>query len=420
MLGEKIRAARLEQKLTQEQLAGRDFAKSYISELERGVRTPRLTTLKILARRLNRPISYFLDGVPEDGEPEAFLTIGLAHLHADSVHEAKSALERGLDLSTQHGDEALQARFELALAMVDRELGHLAQAGRRVERSIRALSRMEDWPFLARAHACLGRIRLDAGDATAARWAFEVALRIAHDHAHDPALVADLNLSLGEAHRRLGQSEESHQALRQALEVAEPFRDQYRVGARYLELASDAAEHGRFDAATEQAGRALAVYDSIAHKRRLAEIHHRLGEADIVEGRWEEAQDHYRWSIALHGAVANCRGVAQTMGCLVEAMLERVPPEAARAVGETALALLTDDDDLSERPYMLRLRGTICRLLGRAAESRAALEESLRLFGEMQRPQEVRLVRQELALLAIEAEDHAEARRHLKLLRDQA
>ena len=64
-LGQKIRAARLEQRLTQEQLGARDFTKSYVSELERGNRTPRITTLKILARRLNRPLSYFLDGVTE-------------------------------------------------------------------------------------------------------------------------------------------------------------------------------------------------------------------------------------------------------------------------------------------------------------------------------------------------------------------
>ena len=39
------------------------LTKSYVSELERGTRTPRVTTLRVLARRLNRPLSYFLDGV---------------------------------------------------------------------------------------------------------------------------------------------------------------------------------------------------------------------------------------------------------------------------------------------------------------------------------------------------------------------
>ncbi len=417
-LGEKIRAARLEQKLTQARLAGKDFTKSYISELERGSRTPRLTTLKILARRLNRPLSYFLAGVPGDREPEAFLTIGLAHLRAEAFREAQSALERGLELATQQGDEVLQARLEVALAMVDRQLGYIPQAWRRIDRSLRVLSRTPDASILASAQACLGRIRLDAGDTVSAVWTFEAALRLVQQHRHDPALLADLHLCLAEAHRRLGQTEEAHIELRRALEVAEPFRDQYRVGARYLELASAAAEHGRFDEAAEQAGRALAMYDSIALKRRLAEIHGRLGEAELQGGRWEEAQEHYRWSVALHGAVANWHGAAQILGCLVEAMLARASPEAARVVGESALHLLTDNGDRREQAHVLRVRGAICRLVGRAAEARTALEESLRLFAELRRPHDVGLVRQELALLAIEVQDLVEAERQVKLLRE--
>ncbi len=418
MLGEKIRAARLEQKLTQQQLAGRDFTKSYISELERGVRTPRLTTLKILARRLELPLSHFLSGVTEDGEPEAFLTIGLAHLHARLLQEAKASLEQGLEMATQHADETLQARLELGLAMVDLECGRLPQAAKRLQRAIPVFSRTEDWACLARGHACLGRIRLDAGDAAAAR-AVEAALRIALEHTHDPALLADLNLLLAEALRRLGLSAESHDALRRALAAAGPLADPGRVGEHYLELASAAAVRGRFDAAAKDAGRALAIYDLVAHKRRLAEIHHRLGEVDLAEGRWEEARAHYRWSVAFHGASADSRGVAQTLACLSEAMLQYESPEAVRAVGEMALALLSDGSDERERPHVLRTRGTLCRLLGRAEDARTALEESLRLFEAMGRHRDARLVRQELTLLAFEAQDLAEARRHFKILHDE-
>jgi transcriptional regulator with XRE-family HTH domain len=418
MLGEKIRAARLEQKLTQEQLAGRDFTKSYISELERGVRTPRLTTLKILARRLGRPLSYFLAGAAEDGESEAFLAVGLAQLHAGRLDGARASLDRGLEIATQHGDEGLQARLELGLAMVELELGRLPQAAKRTERALPVLSRAEDWWFLARGHACLGRIRLDGGDPASARWAFEAALRIVLQHADDAGLAADLHLFLAEVFRRLGRKAESEQALRCALSAAEPFADRFRVGEHYLRLALQGAAQGRFDAAANDAGRALAIYDSVARQRRLAEIHYRLGNFELADGRWEEAQAHYRWSVAFHGASANCCGVAHTLGCLVEAMLERSSPEGARAVAETALALLSDAGGEHERPHVLRIRGTLYRLLGRPLESRAALEESLRLFEVMGRVHDARVVHQELALLALETQDIAEARRHLMVLQD--
>jgi len=41
-----------------------DATKSYISEVERGRRMPRLITLKVLARRLGMPLAHFRDGVP--------------------------------------------------------------------------------------------------------------------------------------------------------------------------------------------------------------------------------------------------------------------------------------------------------------------------------------------------------------------
>src|SRR5215471_11976425 len=117
-LGEKIRKARLERRLTQEQLAGSEFTKSYVSELERGRRHPRLSTLKMLARRLDLPISYFREGIPEDREGEALLQLGLARLRGDAPERALEPLGRAAELATQQSDEFLLARVELTLAMV--------------------------------------------------------------------------------------------------------------------------------------------------------------------------------------------------------------------------------------------------------------------------------------------------------------
>jgi tetratricopeptide (TPR) repeat protein len=418
-LGAKIRAARLSQRLTQEQLAGRDFTKSYISQLERGARAPRLITLRILARRLSRPLSHFLGGVPEEREAEAYLTIGTAYVHAEAFGDAQLSLEQALEVATQQGDEVLQARIELAMAELDRRLGRIPRAGRRVERSLRALTRLGDAALLARAQALRGRVKLDAGDAASALWAFEAGLGLAK-HLPHPFLLADLYAYLGVAYRRLGRAQESQEAFRRALESAEPLRNLRRVGAWHLAAATGAARYGRFEEAAEEAGKALALYAALEHRRGLAEIHERLGEADLLVDRWEEAHEHYLWSATLHGATGNFAEAAQALGSLVEAMVERTSPEGVRAMGDVALTLLPNDGDPAQRAHVLRVRGSICRLLGRADEARAALEESLRLLEELRRTDDARLVRQELALLAIEAQDVAGARRHLKLLWDEA
>ncbi|MFS8664353.1 MAG: helix-turn-helix transcriptional regulator [Limnochordales bacterium] len=70
-LGERIRRTRVELGLSGSKLA-RMIGKSqpYISDLERGQRTPSLRTLQALADALGKPITYFLSGQePEEGGP---------------------------------------------------------------------------------------------------------------------------------------------------------------------------------------------------------------------------------------------------------------------------------------------------------------------------------------------------------------
>jgi len=67
-LGRRLRQARLELGLSGTELARRiGKSQPYISDLERGQRTPSLSTLAALAQALGRPLSYFL-GADEEGE----------------------------------------------------------------------------------------------------------------------------------------------------------------------------------------------------------------------------------------------------------------------------------------------------------------------------------------------------------------
>ncbi len=418
-LGQKIRIARLEQRLTQEQLAGSDLTKSYISEVERGRRIPRLLTLKALARRLGRPLAHFRDGVPEDREAEAYLRLGVARLGAASAGSAIAPLERALDLAVQQGDEVLQARVELALAMVEEALGLLPRAQRRLDRCLGVLGRAGDQASLAAAHCCLGQIRLRSGDPASALWAFQTGLELAERLPEDPALRSRLHFEIGIAHRALGHLQAARASFGAALDALAPLRDHHRAASRHLHLAEAAVEGGRYEHGCEHAGNALAIHEAVAQTRRAAEIHDCLGGLDGEEGRWEEAACHYRWSVVLHGAAANLPGSAQALAALAEVLLDRASPEAARAMCETALALLGGDPGGDERADALRILGTIHRMAGRRAEAKAALEESLDLMSRSNRKADARRVRQELIVLALEAGDIEEARRDLSLLQER-
>lgn len=60
-LGEKLLAARQEAGLSQRQLCGNVITRNMLSQIEHGTAKPSMDTLRYLAQRLGKPMSYFLD-----------------------------------------------------------------------------------------------------------------------------------------------------------------------------------------------------------------------------------------------------------------------------------------------------------------------------------------------------------------------
>lgn len=60
-LGEKLRQARQEAGLSQRQLCGEDITRNMLSQIENGSAKPSMKTLQVLASRLGKSVSYFLE-----------------------------------------------------------------------------------------------------------------------------------------------------------------------------------------------------------------------------------------------------------------------------------------------------------------------------------------------------------------------
>lgn len=60
-LGEKLRQARQDMGLSQRQLCGEVITRNMLSQIEHGTARPSMETLRSLASRLEKPVSYFLD-----------------------------------------------------------------------------------------------------------------------------------------------------------------------------------------------------------------------------------------------------------------------------------------------------------------------------------------------------------------------
>src|SRR5690348_13026926 len=99
-LGQRLRTARHERKMSQENLAQPEFTKSYVSAVERGKARPSLKALELMSRRLGIPMSELLAITPaQAGE----------HDLATREAELMSQLDQAQVLvNTGQADEALR------------------------------------------------------------------------------------------------------------------------------------------------------------------------------------------------------------------------------------------------------------------------------------------------------------------------
>jgi len=91
-LGEEIRRRRKAMGLTQTELAGEDFTKSFVSQIEKGKAAPSLDSLERMARRLNILLSSLIGRVEQNSTHDLYIEL-------EKILEANSTSIRG-DIAT--------------------------------------------------------------------------------------------------------------------------------------------------------------------------------------------------------------------------------------------------------------------------------------------------------------------------------
>ena len=118
-LGEKLRHARLEAGLSQRELCGDTITRNMLSQIENGVVSPSIATLRILAGRLDRPMGYFLDEPTVSAGREQLDRAWEAY-RGGHLSEALEELEQLNDRDCRHSRERDELEIRIRLAMAGR------------------------------------------------------------------------------------------------------------------------------------------------------------------------------------------------------------------------------------------------------------------------------------------------------------
>ncbi|NMB24230.1 MAG: helix-turn-helix transcriptional regulator [Firmicutes bacterium] len=233
-VGERIRAQRLKMGMTQQDLAGDTFTKSFISQIEKNHARPSLRSLQIIASRLGKPIGYFLgeEYTPTtDPDKVDHLSMLAARLKQEGkLQDAINYYKEALALADQD-DHLRRGRLYFWQGEAYRDLEQREEAIQMLEAARQELESEGEWEVLSYTYNGLGDLLLGLGKTDLAIPSFERALDIIQNHPELPPNIHTTTLTnLGIALAKGRQYERAEHQLLIALERSEADRTYYRYG----------------------------------------------------------------------------------------------------------------------------------------------------------------------------------------------
>jgi tetratricopeptide (TPR) repeat protein len=287
--------------MSQAELGGPYFTRAHVSAIELGKIRPAMRSLEHMAKKLDKPASYFLeDADVERARAERELEIGaiaglLTHAAApEALRRAEKMLDAG-DLSVREAcrlrlyagsalnlvhrgreavktlavaqrlagelhDEPLARAADYQLAVATRIAGNPRGAREMLEALVRRIDNAKppDQLLRLRVLITLGGCAQDLGEPQAATTYYQQALEWSSEIG-DLARIAFIHQGLGNAYRALGDHDAAAGHYQKALASAELGKDLVGVLIMRNALAVIAADAGRIEAAYEHVARAIEI-----------------------------------------------------------------------------------------------------------------------------------------------------------------
>ena len=412
-LGEKIRQARKQRRITQRALAGGDLSESFISMLEHDKVRPSLDTMRVLAGRLGVSLSELLDAAPPP-QKQVIVKLKLAGtlLHQ---HRFTDALEAFQDAERAAPDATMETAFRIHMGM-GQALTGLQQydlALDRLERG-RALAGTLGRPDLvARVASATGFLRLRQRDFPAAREEFHHGLTAIRSVVPvDTEFEGGLLTNLGRTYTDLGLPVQALECFRAALERLEGVGDITALGALHFNLGVAYERQRAFDLARRHLEKAAALFEAQENAKLLGTVKRSLGILLIDRGHAAEAAEVLKQSLEVATRTADDIGRAQTLTELARAALALGDLATARAGADEAIRLAVRLQDPLEAARAESVMAAVCQREGRFDEAAHRYAYALEQYETLNAAVDVARVSRDYAFLLMERGEEVRAARH--------
>ncbi len=352
-VGTNIREVRTKLSMTQAQLAAPEFSISYISAIERGKIRPSLKALSVLARRLDVPLTFLLEGTPA----------GAAEARAVGYSPADAGPDQRIDVDLlQAGVLIQQGCYQEAMGLLEpiqperittdqvyrlyllRGQLHLGQneyqeAVVELRAAVSQGEALNDSEYIERARNLLGRAYFQLYNYTLAVENHQRCYAsIENGQVVDPLFSLEVFSSLANDYFRLGDLEKAITFYHKALDMLETMnRDSKSFAQKYMEISQHYKLAGKLTMAREYALQSIAIYQMRSEQRLVGMTHQRLGKALERQNDLDGAEREYRQAIAIERELNDEVSASVCHTGLAELLLKRGQLEEAEQQAQEAL-----------------------------------------------------------------------------------
>ena len=379
-LGERVRQLRINQGLTQTDLAGDRFSKEYVSQIERGKTRPTAETVTWLAERLSVDAGFLLNGVSsgERERVESVIARAEAALESYDYDGVAPILGTVTDALARVSAPDLELRSLTAEAWAQMYLGEVRDAIRLLERA-RQLAEDVAFTDVDRADVLfrLGACRYNLSSIATSVSLLSQALKLADESGMPCDRLRSLILEWrSRCYQRQRDFEAAREDIERALELANAIDDRYAMAQAHFQASLVAERQGRWVLSRTHAEQAKTLYEEIAHQANVGKLLNNLGGLNFLLGKPEEAKTYLKDAFRVALETGSDLDAGFAVSSLAQVHLRTGELDLAEEQARHALELLDGRDD-----YMDEI-GNAQLVLGRALLEQGRLDEAQATFDD--------------------------------------
>lgn len=403
-LGQRVRRARLERGMSQQQLADPDLSKSLISLIENDRLRPSLKTLQKISERLQKPLTYFfeVEGALSTKDLRLLLEMGEMDLARGRFSQALEAFQSALDLARSLGDAQAEVRAMTGLGIGYRETGVFERAEAILGEAHGLAKEKGDGTAVARVLIELAALSMRQARYRQALGHLHGALKaLEENRLPEPSLKAQALMLRGIAYGQLGQFTEAVTSLEEALEASAGSGDMARMGELYAEIGAAHRASGNLEEAIRYMQQAREIFETLEDLKRVGLISRNLGIILMERGEPQNALPHLERSLRVIEQIGQEQSRVYTLTELGRCRLALGDVAGARRACEEARRSLSPDTESEERGRIELVMAQVVDAEGDIDQAIEHARSSVGIFEKLGVPTELARARIELGRLLL-------------------